>query len=105
MRSAIARPMPRVEPVMTATFPFMSNRLMVSLPLINVLFVVVPGRSDRTEPGISRFRAWSFGPSRNDDLRQLLHLRPGRLMHRGVSGIRDSWLLVHHRQPPVFTAL
>jgi hypothetical protein len=32
MRSAMARPMPRVEPVMTATFPFMSNRLMVSLP-------------------------------------------------------------------------
>jgi hypothetical protein len=24
----MARPMPRVEPVMTATFPFMSNKLM-----------------------------------------------------------------------------
>jgi hypothetical protein len=28
MRSAMARPMPRVEPVMTATFPFMSNKVM-----------------------------------------------------------------------------
>ena len=28
MRSAMASPMPRVEPVMTATLPFMSNKLM-----------------------------------------------------------------------------
>ncbi|MET4720599.1 hypothetical protein ABIF63_004705 [Bradyrhizobium japonicum] len=28
MRSAIASPMPRVDPVMTATFPFMSNKVM-----------------------------------------------------------------------------
>jgi hypothetical protein len=27
--------------------------------------VVIPGRAQR-EPGISRFRVWSFGPSRND---------------------------------------
>jgi hypothetical protein len=27
---------------------------------------VIPGRAKR-EPGISRFRVWSFGPSRNDD--------------------------------------
>src|ERR1700736_6793364 len=28
-------------------------------------FTVIPGRAKR-EPGISRFRVWSFGPSRND---------------------------------------
>jgi hypothetical protein len=28
-------------------------------------FPVIPGRAKR-EPGISRFRVWSFGPSRND---------------------------------------
>jgi hypothetical protein len=28
---------------------------------------VIPGRAKR-EPGISRFRVWSFGPSRNDEL-------------------------------------
>jgi hypothetical protein len=32
MRSAMARPMPRVEPVMTATLPFMSNKLMYLSP-------------------------------------------------------------------------
>jgi hypothetical protein len=30
MRSAIARPMPREEPVMTATFPVMSNKVINS---------------------------------------------------------------------------
>ena len=34
MRSAMARPMPRVEPVMTATFPFISNRLMWSSRIV-----------------------------------------------------------------------
>jgi hypothetical protein len=29
-------------------------------------YFVIPGRAKR-EPGISRFRVWSFGPSRNDD--------------------------------------
>jgi hypothetical protein len=28
MRSAMARPIPRVEPVMTATFPDISNKVM-----------------------------------------------------------------------------
>src|SRR6266852_9016750 len=28
--------------------------------------IVIPGRAKR-EPGISRFRVWSFGPSRNDE--------------------------------------
>src|SRR5450631_1813160 len=32
-----------------------------------VTFIVIPGRA-RREPGISRFRVWSFGPSRNDEL-------------------------------------
>src|SRR4051812_39890292 len=27
---------------------------------------VIPGRCESIEPGISRFRVWSFGPSRND---------------------------------------
>jgi hypothetical protein len=30
MRSAMARPMPREEPVMTATFPVMSNKVISS---------------------------------------------------------------------------
>jgi enamine deaminase RidA (YjgF/YER057c/UK114 family) len=30
-----------------------------------LIFSVIPGRAKR-EPGISRFRVWSFGPSRND---------------------------------------
>src|SRR6266536_5920111 len=52
---------------------------------------------------ISRFRVWSFGPSRNDTLRKLAFrndLRPRRLMHRRVFCVRDPWLLVDHRQPP-----
>ena len=28
---------------------------------------VIPGRSAASRPGISKFRVWSFGPSRNDD--------------------------------------
>jgi hypothetical protein len=32
------------------------------------LLFVIPGRAKR-EPGISRFRVWSFGPSRNDGLK------------------------------------
>jgi hypothetical protein len=31
---------------------------------------VIPGRAQR-EPGISRFRVWSFGPSRNDGARSI----------------------------------
>jgi hypothetical protein len=34
MRSAMARPMPRVEPVMTATFPDISNKLMSLSPML-----------------------------------------------------------------------
>ena len=34
-----------------------------------------------------------------------LHFRPGRLMHRGVPGVGDPGLLVHHRQPPAAIAL
>src|SRR5438034_3266658 len=28
------------------------------------------GRPDEIEPGISRFRVWSFGPSRNDEIQR-----------------------------------
>ena len=34
IRSAMARPMPRVEPVMTATFPVMSNKVMSLSPML-----------------------------------------------------------------------
>jgi hypothetical protein len=34
MRSAMARPMPRVEPVMTATFPDISNKVMSLSPML-----------------------------------------------------------------------
>ncbi|QDW41565.1 hypothetical protein FFI89_033290 [Bradyrhizobium sp. KBS0727] len=41
-----------------------------------------------TEPGISRFRVWSFGPSRNDGS---LCFAPSRhLRHFFTSGQRDS---------------
>jgi long-chain acyl-CoA synthetase len=37
-----------------------------SIEFVKALFgTVIPGRAKR-EPGISRFRVWSFGPSRND---------------------------------------
>src|ERR1700680_2103095 len=32
---------------------------------VSLSVTVIPGRAQR-EPGISRFRVWSFGPSRND---------------------------------------
>jgi hypothetical protein len=35
---------------------------------MKVIVAVIPGRVERREPGISRFRVWSFGPSRNDDV-------------------------------------
>src|SRR5262249_37409687 len=79
MRSAMARPMPRVEPVMTATFPVMSNRVMF---LSRCFFI-----SD-----LSSFRGDAKHQTRNDgDSSKLVlggdDLRPGRLMHRGVPWI------------------
>src|SRR5262249_26161613 len=73
IRSAIARPMPRVEPVMTATFPVMSNKLM----FLSLLSLVI---------GSSKLRCH--------------HLRPRRLVHGPVRGIGNPRLLVDHRQPP-----
>src|SRR5579872_2522516 len=34
--------------------------------------VVIRGASETSEPGISRFRVWSFGPSRNDKENQFI---------------------------------
>src|SRR3954470_12588369 len=47
IRSAMARPMPRVDPVMTATFPLMSNKVMRFLPMVRLnskLLSPCPGR-------------------------------------------------------------
>src|SRR5262245_29036987 len=81
MRSAIARPMPRVEPVMTATLPFMSNKLMRFSPRF---------RFQRLPP-VSFLISGKLG---------LRNFRSRRLMHRRVPGIGHPWLLVDHRQPP-----
>jgi hypothetical protein len=42
--------------------------------------IVIPGRA-KHEPGISRFRVWSFGPSRNDDVTQ----RARRIGGKGIA--------------------
>src|SRR5262245_32866423 len=97
IRSAMARPMPREEPVMTATFPDRSNKVMFpSQTLLRQrhylysLCTVIPGRA--------RAR------TRNDSSGQLAlrgnDLRPRRLMHGGVPWVRDPWLLIHERKPP-----
>src|SRR6266581_3256015 len=94
IRSAIARPMPRVEPVMTATFPDISNRLMS-------LSRCWPGRTP-----VLIFHSRIKQPLRSSTTKAsselfLRHdLRPRRLMHRVVRGVRDPWLLVDHRKPP-----
>src|ERR1700733_15442407 len=44
------------------------------VPPISLSFVI-PGHAKR-EPGISRFRVWSFGPSRNDNYAEI----PSRLI-------------------------
>src|ERR1700676_313895 len=54
--------------------------------------LVAEGASETSEPGISRFRVWSFGPSRNDLLELLLQMlrqeaeatRPGDIRARLV---------------------
>src|SRR5665647_2723044 len=83
IRSAMARPMPRVEPVMTADFPVMSNKVMRCLPCCPVCagFVIGSGKFRRR------------------------HFRPGGLMHRGVFGAGDPWLLVDHRNAPARMAV
>src|ERR1700757_614016 len=59
--SAISRPMPRPAPVTRMTLSC-SDFVMWMSPVA----FVIPGRAKR-EPGISRFRVWSCGPSRNDE--------------------------------------
>src|SRR5579864_7400936 len=71
IRSAIARPIPRDEPVMTATFPDKSNKVM--------------------SHSLGNYGLRQLG---------LHDLRSRRLMHRLVRCIRNPWLLVHHRQTP-----
>src|SRR5664279_3488659 len=41
------------------------KRRRAKTPFLFENIAVIPGRAER-EPGISRFRVWSFGPSRND---------------------------------------
>src|SRR5207253_3165415 len=116
IRSAMARPMPRVEPVMTATLPFMSNKLMCLSPrcssgLAGFVFTVMSFRGDakhRTRnleiPRCAIAHLWSgaCAPSRNDSLSKfgLHNLRPCRLMHGSMRSIGHPRLLVDHRQPP-----
>src|SRR6478736_1844842 len=85
--SADERPIPRLEPVTTATLPVRSN---------GVFFTGASFRHSGTmrsiEPGISRFRVWSFGPSRNDGLglHQPAALRNAAQMIIGVAeGVLD----------------
>src|SRR5579883_2032544 len=107
IRSAIARPMPRDDPVMTATFPDISNKVMLS-PLgfrrrmhrSSLSASFRNGQNDRTqnfEIPDSRLRAL-----RNYQSSQLrFHdLRSRWLMHRPVRCISNPRLLVHHGQSP-----
>src|SRR5262249_4002981 len=68
--------------------------------------IVIPGRCEVSNPEsratTSGFRVRSRGPPRNDGfaLSELGNLRPRRLMHRRVPGIRDPGLLIDKGQPP-----
>src|SRR4051794_29990375 len=102
IRSAMALPMPRVEPVMTATLPFMSNKLIsLSQMLVSQLYVIsgrceASNRESRDQGPVLR-----TVPASSQLRRGRHYLRPRRLMHRIVRGIGDPWLLVDHRQPPI----
>src|SRR6185437_10605500 len=104
IRSAIARPMPREEPVMTATFPLMSNKVISSSPLIvfsRTLFAPPPcGEGAHLRLGYSSTLSSS---KRARYLRQLAgcDFGPGGLVHGGVPDISDPGLLVDHREPPI----
>src|SRR4051812_33046470 len=110
IRSAMARPMPRVEPVMTATFPFMSNKVMRLSP---VMFRRVgKGAASRRAHHLLRTTSW-WARHRTHSrsvalptLRQFCrhHFRARRLMHRGVRGVGDPWLLVDEGNPPAAVA-
>src|SRR5665213_983270 len=93
IRSAMARPMPREDPVMTATFPDISNSVIASLPVADPA-AVAPVLIFELSLS-SREAKWLCELAGDGDL------RPGRLMHRVMRGVRDPWLLVDHGQPPV----
>src|ERR1700756_2512201 len=98
IRSAIARPIPREEPVMTATFPDKSNKVMLFPPILRTSFR--NGRSDRIRNFENPGLVLTHHPGMT--LRELgFHdLRSRRLVHCLVRCIRNPWLLVHHRQTP-----
>src|SRR5438034_11808162 len=56
------------------------------------------GRPDEIEPGISRFRVWSFGPSRNDEIQRAQaeiahqHFSPPLSGSVSASSISEGWL-------------
>src|SRR5450631_3876116 len=80
IRSAMARPMPFVEPVMTATFPFISNKVMGFSRLRDVECAAV-GFGAKQSLQISTTEASCELGFRHD-------FRSGRLMHRRMRGIR-----------------
>src|SRR5258708_1408120 len=84
MRSAMARPMPRVEPVMTATFPDMSNKVMRFLPNIG------PAADAPVFVSIQASGEFAGGGG----------LRSSRLMHRVLRGNGNPRLLVDHPNAP-----
>src|SRR4051812_16044014 len=97
MRSAMARPIPRDEPVMTATFPDISNRLMRLLqfdPAADApVFISVQLSSVRAigQPDGGAVSG-QFAGGRD--------FRSGRLVHRIMGRIGHPGLLVDHRHPP-----
>src|SRR4051794_24498281 len=90
IRSAMARPMPRVEPVMTATFPVISNKVMSFSQMLIGFF--------RLE--LSSLCGFRQLAASGEFLLRRRDLRAGRLVHRVVRSICDPGLLVDHRQPP-----
>src|SRR5712675_2144895 len=79
IRSAMARPMPREDPVMTATFPDISNKVM--------LHSLYPWSG-----GMHRFALGQLAGG--------CDLRSRRLVHCVMRRVGDPWLLIDHRHPP-----
>src|SRR6185369_9369449 len=102
MRSAIASPMPRVEPVMTATFPFMSNKVMFLSQIdLRIQCRYAAMRSIELWCAVAHLRS---GPSDHPGMTthsgELFDFRSRKLVHLGVRIIRNPRLLIDHRQPP-----
>src|SRR6202051_2343124 len=80
--------------------------LWVSFVICASIFLVIPGHAKR-EPGISRFRVWSFGPSRNDELYALpphggyLNLRADFLISSSEKKISLAWVTISSAFHPV----